>query len=91
VPISAHLSRALTVDVPLCVLTHPLGALPWLDFRPVARCRQVPAGTTEVPIRVDVWGDRRPEIAERLALVVLTFDGLDLEIDIGVGTIRDDD
>jgi hypothetical protein len=38
-----------------------------------------------VPISIDVWGDRRPDIDERLALVVLTFDGLDLQIDIGVG------
>ncbi len=88
---NARFSRALSVDVTLCALTLPLGATPWLDFRPIATCRTVPAGSTEVPITVDVWGDRRREIDERLALVVLTSDGLDLEVDIGVGTIRDDD
>jgi hypothetical protein len=88
---TARVSRPLSSNVPVCLLTVPLTAQAGSDFDPAVLCRTLAAGATSVDLPVQVRGDRRRERDEDFAVLVVSAPGVTLTDPLAVATITDDD
>jgi uncharacterized protein len=84
-------TRPLTVDATVCVLTAGGTALPIVDYQLTFACPTLDAGTTSLTVTVPVRGDRRREPDETFGLLALASAGIRVDNPVATGTIIDDD
>jgi predicted extracellular nuclease len=88
---TATVSRPLSRDVLVCAVTLDITATVLSDYQPLAACKTLAAGATQVTFTVQVRGDRRREADERFALLVVADPIVQLVDPLATGTIVNDD
>jgi hypothetical protein len=88
---TVEVSRPLSSDNLVCLLTVPLTASIGSDFDLALVCGELAAGETSLDLSVQVRGDRRREPDERFAVVALTGPAITPADPLAFGTIVNDD
>jgi len=88
---TATLSRPLSQNAVICAATIGLTAVDGADYKGLAQCQTLVAGTTTITYTVQVKGDNRREADETFALLVLAVPFVRLADPVAIGTIVNDD
>jgi predicted extracellular nuclease len=88
---TATLSRPLSQNAVICAATIGLTAVDGADYKGLAQCQTLVAGTTTITYTVQVKGDNRREADETFALLVLAVPFVRLVDPVAIGTIVNDD